>query len=575
VVVQFPEQRKKGKLPRIGGRRLAPTPARSAGPLRFRVGRQGCGRQAVDISKNSSADVLINAVDAALEDREVVFDGIGCRATPMTMFSRRSIASFLKALNSVLTGPQLEDLVKRLNLTRNVPGKGRTADKVDSVAAEWELSVLYGLTLLGRVSYEPKIGKKKPDILFKLDSDDDIKFIADVTLVSDADLEHSNPIFELTQLVAAEARKLGGISGSFSFAPESTAGVFGASKVQLSIPHKRDLPAFVRDHIIPHLRLIAQRPSETRVFLIKSAQYKLMLTYMPGQRFSYAKYRSYRSVTRIDKNPLFHALEAKRKQLQDTYYEGCRGIIVCDGGCEIITKQSPRWGSYSKEQILRKFLRNTQSISFIVLLWVEELGDAHVNPRPHRVNVDIMVNPHARYPVPAQLVELLKNLPKFWPQPVQTGERTRLQLEGYGPKNELQNWGRRLGGFRMGRGRSSLTFRMSARELMEILSGRRSHQIFEEEAGFATASRGNGPMNPFESALRHGLTISAVRIERNSDLDDDWIEFRMEGPDPALTPFQVARQGDDGADAEQLQANAVDKLDPGDDEPGATADDDE
>jgi hypothetical protein len=127
----------------------------------------------------------------------------------------------------------------------------------------------------------------------------------------------------------------------------------------------------------------------------------------------------------------------------------------------------------------------------------------------------------------------------------------------------------------MGRGRSSLTFRMSARELMEILSGRRSHQIFEEEAGFATASRGNGPMNPFESALRHGLTISAVRIERNSDLDDDWIEFRMEGPDPALTPFQVARQGDDGADAEQLQANAVDKLDPGDDEPGATADDDE
>jgi hypothetical protein len=66
-----------------------------------------------------------------------------------------------------------------------------------------------------------------------------MQFIADVTLVSDADLEHSNPIFALTQLVAAEARKLG-ISGSFSFAPESTTtGRFGAFKVQLSIPTKK------------------------------------------------------------------------------------------------------------------------------------------------------------------------------------------------------------------------------------------------------------------------------------------------------------------------------------------------
>jgi hypothetical protein len=83
----------------------------------------------------------------------------------------------------------------------------------------------------------------------------------------------------------------------------------------------------------------------------------------------------------------------------------------------------------------------------------------------------------------------------------------------------------------MGIGRSSLTFRMSARELMEILSGRRSHRAFEEGAGFATVGTSGSPMNPFESALRRGLTISAVRIERNSDLDDDWIEFRMEGPE--------------------------------------------
>jgi hypothetical protein len=68
----------------------------------------------------------------------------------MTMFSRRSIDSLLKALASVLTGSQIEDLVKKLNL-----------NKVDSVAAEWEISVLFGLIRLGRVHYEPTIAAKR------------------------------------------------------------------------------------------------------------------------------------------------------------------------------------------------------------------------------------------------------------------------------------------------------------------------------------------------------------------------------------------------------------------------------
>jgi hypothetical protein len=91
----------------------------------------------------------------------------------------------------------------------------------------------------------------------------------------------------------------------------------------------------------------------------------------------------------------------------------------------------------------------------------------------------------------------------------------------------------------MGSGRSSLTFRMSACELMEVLSGRRSHQAFEEGMGFAPVSESHGPRNPFETALRLGFTISTVRIEPIPELDDDWIEFRMKGPDPALTPFRV------------------------------------
>lgn len=90
----------------------------------------------------------------------------------------------------------------------------------------------------------------------------------------------------------------------------------------------------------------------------------------------------------------------------------------------------------------------------------------------------------------------------------------------------------------MGAGPQSLTYRMSARELTKILAGRRAHEAFQKDAGFGSAGD-SGLINPFENALRRSFTISDVRVERIPDQDDDWIEFRMTGPDPALAPFQV------------------------------------
>ena len=90
----------------------------------------------------------------------------------------------------------------------------------------------------------------------------------------------------------------------------------------------------------------------------------------------------------------------------------------------------------------------------------------------------------------------------------------------------------------MGAGPNSLTYRMSARELIEILAGRRAHEAFRIDAGFGSAGE-SGLINPFENALRRGFTISDVKVERVPDQDDDWIEFRMTGPDPALARFQV------------------------------------
>jgi hypothetical protein len=77
---------------------------------------------------------------------------------------------------------------------------------------------------------------------------------------------------------------------------------------------------------------------------------------------------------------------------------------------------------------------------------------------------------------------------------------------------------------------------MSARELLQILSGRKTIREFDEENGFVSSGSG-ARINPFENALQRGLTIDAAKLEPVPDRDDDWIEFSITGPDPALSPF--------------------------------------
>ncbi|MFZ3234900.1 MAG: hypothetical protein WA184_05950, partial [Stellaceae bacterium] len=56
----------------------------------------------------------------------------------MTIFARRTLQSFLTALDGTLTSHQLGALVNRLN-----------RENLDSLAAEWEICILIALMNLG------------------------------------------------------------------------------------------------------------------------------------------------------------------------------------------------------------------------------------------------------------------------------------------------------------------------------------------------------------------------------------------------------------------------------------------
>ncbi len=90
---------------------------------------------------------------------------------------------------------------------------------------------------------------------------------------------------------------------------------------------------------------------------------------------------------------------------------------------------------------------------------------------------------------------------------------------------------------------SSSEIRISARTLMELLSGRMTHNDFMNRyENVASGFRAPGYSNFFDMKLRHGMMISDVQIEKSNTKDDDVVIIKWSGPDPAISPFVAPPQ---------------------------------
>jgi len=97
-------------------------------------------------------------------------------------------------------------------------------------------------------------------------------------------------------------------------------------------------------------------------------------------------------------------------------------------------------------------------------------------------------------------------------------------------------WGHHGGGTTSG---SRIT--VSSRELMELLAGRRTAE--ETSALHDWRLKGSGTPrqmpNPFERALKEGRLPTSIKVVRTGkDDNDDWLEFDLGSPDPAISPFR-------------------------------------
>ncbi len=78
---------------------------------------------------------------------------------------------------------------------------------------EWELALLYALAQVGDVAYEveSELGTRRPDLTFA-SMQTGIRFVADVTTVSDAGLEEENPMQRFS-ISLSKLKKRHGLTG--------------------------------------------------------------------------------------------------------------------------------------------------------------------------------------------------------------------------------------------------------------------------------------------------------------------------------------------------------------------------
>jgi hypothetical protein len=97
-------------------------------------------------------------------------------------------------------------------------------------------------------------------------------------------------------------------------------------------------------------------------------------------------------------------------------------------------------------------------------------------------------------------------------------------------------------GFSRGHGIGSNYIKIGARDVMEVLAGRKTLRDFNEMHGWNETpdKPEQGKMrNPFEIFLSEGRLPTDIELERSGENSgDDWITLHFDGPDAAITPFR-------------------------------------
>jgi len=202
-------------------------------------------------------------------------------------------------------------------------------------------------------------------------------------------------------------------------------------------------------------------------------------------------------------------------------------VIVVDGDCQALSTERLGHDTVSREQIAQRFLRQYSSVDFVLIIAVQEV----LAPTWPARNVPTLMpglitrDRSLRQSLKGVFDQMLSDLPK--PTCSASTGMIQAQTNGYGLGHH--------GGFEM----DSNKLRVSARELMEVVAGLRT---FDEDA-MPGARDGNAPQSEISKKFARELSLGRLPSEisvvpSGDDESDDWIEFRFDFPDPAISRFR-------------------------------------
>lgn len=414
----------------------------------------------------------------------------------MAMFSRRRL---WRALINRAHDHKLKDWVSRLN-----------SKNEDYVANEWELILLDVFAELGRVEYEPeRFGR--PDIVFEC-AVSGLSFVAEITTLSDRSLHKKNPSSFLGDELRRRIRKEGIESGSFYFEigekVESVKAGRGPKR-SLLLPHVSEFSKLIFNEAWNRFLLdIKTRPAEHHVFRVSNVQLvDVAVRYQPSASRSFTGLHAhYTGAHVLTKNALFSRLREKARKLKNVKHDRLLGIIVCDGGCDLLTAR-PDWSSYETEEIVTDFFRQHPFINFVLTIGVRTApGSVLDRSFSNQYLPKLFLNQHNNGSA-MELCNIVNSvftrMPKIQMTPANVAEEVKWNY----PRDLY------VGGWEW----TASTSRISSRELHALLAGKLTSARFAENHQMANGA------NAFLCRLASGQVIVGASLEYRRDEDDDYI----------------------------------------------------
>lgn len=450
------------------------------------------------------------------------------------MFSRRYIQKLVGHVAGTMTPSKLESLVDRLNRTDRA-----------ALEATWELIWLASLAAEGVVRHEPILpgATRFPDIHFL---NPELEFIADVATVSDAGYERDNPVEllqrELEKLYAKHAP-----GGGFSLCglESERDGPYRNHKVKLVLPDLADIPRFVRASFTAFVQAVGAAPDQKAVHQASMpCGGVIQVDYNPARRpyIHGAGHLCFDVPYSLTRNPVANALKAKKRQLAEANFAGLKGVILCDGGCSMLSSTLYSATAYTVEQIVGDFLRQNSSVSFVLTVGVTTRHQRLGQPR---WSYPLKLELYCQRALDAAHVQRLEKVVNSAASQIPSVHRTPTNAlvhltHGSPPPSRFSN---HFGDWKFSEGNpmQKTEITISARTLTALLGGELEETEFRKLHCIET-NNGSPSIELFQRVLNEGRQLVAVRLEPMPGEDDDSVVFSFGPTDPSKVKFKVPDQ---------------------------------